>query len=363
MEIKLHEIKVRDLVKDYRDDAEEGVTAYGGKLDIRPKYQREFVYTGQQRDAVIDTVRKGFPLNVMYWVVKDDGNYEVLDGQQRTISLCQYVMGDFSINEKYFHTLTDDEQEQILSYPLTIYFCKGTDSEKLAWFKVVNIAGEKLEAQELRNAVYTGAWLNDAKRHFSKSGCAAHALAEKYHNRKVNRQGLLELALSWIAARTGKSVEQYMADHQQDTNANELWLYFQSVIAWVQTIFPKYRREMKGQPWGELYNRFHDMPLDTKRLNEEVDRLMQDDDVTKKTGIYPYVLDRKESHLQIRAFDNRTIRTVYEQQKGVCPKCGKHFEIEQMQADHITPWSKGGKTLPENCQMLCADCNRRKSNI
>lgn len=363
MDIKLHEISVRDLVQDYKDSAEEGVVAYGGKLDVRPKYQREFVYSGSQRDAVIDTVRKNFPLNVMYWAVNDNGTFEVLDGQQRTISICQYVKGDFSIKEKYFHTLTDDEQKEILDYKLTVYFCKGTDSEKLAWFKTINIAGEKLSDQELRNAVYTGEWLTDAKRHFSKSGCVAQTIADKYHAKKVNRQELLELALKWIGEKSGKSIEQYMADHQKDSNANELWLYFQNVISWVKTIFPKYRREMKGQPWGIMYNHFGSLPLDTKKINEEVDSLMVDDDVTNRVGIYQYVLDRKESHLQIREFEARDRRAAYEKQKGVCPKCGRHFEIEEMQADHITPWSKGGKTVAENCQMLCADCNRRKSAI
>ncbi|MBO5615042.1 MAG: DUF262 domain-containing protein [Prevotella sp.] len=361
MDIKLHEISVRDLVRGYKDSAEEGVVAYDGKLDVRPKYQREFVYSGSQRDAVIDTVRKNFPLNVMYWAVNDDGTFEVLDGQQRTISICQYVSGDFSINEKYFHTLADDEQEQILNYKMTIYFCKGTDSEKLAWFKTINIAGEKLSDQELRNAVYTGEWLTDAKKHFSKSGCVAQTIAEKYHSKKVNRQELLELALKWISAKNKISIEQYMADHQKDSNANELWLYFQNVISWVKTIFPKYRREMKVQPWGVMYNNFgDDTSLDTKKINDEIDRLMVDDDVTNRVGIYQYVLDRKENHLQIREFEARDRRAAYERQKGICPGCNKHFEIEDMHADHITPWSKGGKTTADNCQMLCADCNRKK---
>ena len=362
MEIKLQEISIRDLVKGYKDSAEEGVVAYGGKLDIRPKYQREFIYKEAQRNAVIDTVRKGFPLNVMYWVIKDDGTYEVLDGQQRTISICQYVVGDFSVNEEYFHTFPE-KAEKVLNYKLTVYFCKGTDYEKLEWFKTINIAGVKLTDQELRNAVYTGEWLTDAKRHFSKNGCAAKNLSDKYVKVDVNRQELLELALKWIGEKNGKSIEQYMADHQLDTNASELWIYFQSVINWVQTIFTTYRREMKGLPWGIIYNAYKDVPLDTKKLNEEIDRLMADEDVTKKSGIYQYVLDRKESHLQIRDFTQTDIRTAYEKQKGVCPSCGIHFKIAEMEADHITPWSKGGKTIRENCQMLCVNCNRKKSNI
>ena len=357
MKIELHEISVRDLVEDYRDSQEDGVTGYGGRLHIRPKYQREFVYKDRQRDAVIETLRKGFPLNVMYWVKNDADHFEVLDGQQRTISICQYVVGDFSINEEYFHTLTDDQQEQILAYRLMVYFCEGSDSEKLDWFRTINIAGDRLTDQELRNAVYTGPWLTSAKRYFSKSGCAAHALSDKYVKADYIRQELLELALGWIS---GDRIRQYMADHQHDANANALWLYFQQVIAWAETTFSTYRREMKGLPWGELYNKYKDSPLDTASLEAEVSRLMQDDEVQKKAGIYLYVLNGDERHLNLRAFDRSTARTAYERQQGRCPHCGKHFEIGQMEADHITPWSKGGKTLPENCQMLCRHCNRRK---
>ncbi|MBO6190415.1 MAG: DUF262 domain-containing protein [Alloprevotella sp.] len=358
MKIELHEILVRDLVQGYQDSQEEGVSGYGGRLDIRPKYQREFVYKDKQRDAVIETLRRGFPLNVMYWVKNGEDSYEVLDGQQRTISICQYVAGDFSIKEEYFHTLADDQQETILNYRLMVYFCEGTDSEKLDWFRTINIAGERLTEQELRNAVYTGPWLTSAKRFFSKSGCAAKALADKYVKVDTIRQELLELALKWIS---GDNIRQYMADHQHDANANALWLYFQQVIAWVQATFPTYRREMKGLAWGELYNEYKNALLNTAALEEEVALLMQDDEVQKKTGIYEYVLTRDERKLNLRTFDKSTARTAYERQQGFCPRCGKHFAIEDMEADHITPWSKGGKTVGENCQMLCRDCNRRKS--
>jgi uncharacterized protein with ParB-like and HNH nuclease domain len=187
LKIELHEILIKDLVKGYVDNDEEGVYGYDGKLNIRPKYQREFVYKGNQRDAVIDTVRKNFPLNVMYWV-KNRDSYEVLDGQQRTIAICRYVNTEYSIKDIYWHTLTNDQQEQILNYKLMVYFCEGTDSEKLDWFKIINIAGEKLTNQELRNAVYTGTWLTDAKRYFSKSGCAAYQIAKDYYRQpKKNR--------------------------------------------------------------------------------------------------------------------------------------------------------------------------------
>lgn len=365
MTIELHEITIRDLFNGYVDSQEEGVVAYGGRLDVRPKYQREFVYTGKQREEVINTVRHGFPLNIMYWVKKEDGNFEVLDGQQRTISICQYLNNDFSINEKYFHTLTNDQQEQILNYKLMVYFCEGTDSEKLDWFKIVNIAGEKLSDQELRNAVYTGAWLTDAKRHFSKTNCAGIGLGDKYVRVEVNRQGLLELVLKWISC---GNIEQYMADHQHDPNCNELWLYYTGVINWVKTIFPFYRREMKGLPWGEIYNEFRMTPLDTAALEAKVAALMLDPEVQKKTGIYQYVLTGNEKFLNLRTFDEAVKREVYERQGGICPHCvaehreKTHWEIEEMEADHITPWIEGGKTVAENCQLLCIEHNRRKSS-
>jgi hypothetical protein len=363
MNIELHEIPVRDVVNGYVDSAENGVVGYGGKLNIRPAFQREFIYKDKQRDEVINTVMKGFPLNVMYWVKSDNGGYELLDGQQRTISIAQYVNGDFSVNHMGFDNLTDTEREQILNYKLMIYICEGTDKEKLDWFKIINIAGEQLTAQELRNAIYTGEWLTEAKKYFSKTGCPAHAIASDYLKGAAIRQDYLETAISWISARDGIEIEDYMAKHQHDPNCNELWLYFQNVINWVKVIFPKYRKEMKGLEWGVYYNKYSQNNYDPKTLESRIAELMQDDDVTKKSGIYEYLLDGAEKHLSIRAFTQSMARAAYERQKGVCPICGQHFEITEMQADHITPWSKGGKTTPENCQMLCAECNRRKSNI
>lgn len=363
MKIDLHRMKVRDVVAEYKDSAEEGVTAYSGKLNIRPKYQREFVYSGNQRDAVIDTVKKDFPLNVMYWMVNDDGGYEVLDGQQRTISIAQYVNSDFSLNGMMFHNLTVEEQNQILDYELMIYFCEGTDRERLDWFEVINIAGEKLTPQEIRNAVYTGPWLSDAKLKFSKSNCAAYLLANDGGQLMTGspiRQEYLEKALSWIS---NGEIREYMARNQKQPNANELWEYFQAVIAWVRNSFPKYRQEMKNVEWGPLYNEFKDTSINSDELELEVSKLMQDEDVTKKSGIYPYVLTRQEKWLNIRDFSPKERREAYERQKGICTKCGKHFELEEMEADHITPWVEGGKTSAENCQMLCKDDNRRKSSI
>ena len=230
MKIKLHEIPVREVVAGYKDSAENGVVGYDGRLNIRPAFQREFIYKDKQRDEVIRTITKNFPLNVMYWVKNDDGNFEVLDGQQRTISICQYVQGDFSINHLTFANLTHTEQQQIMDYPLMIYICEGTDKEKLDWFKIINIAGEQLTTQELRNAIYTGEWLTEAKKYFSKTMCPAYQIAGDYLNGSAIRQDYLETALKWISAREGIEIEDYMSQHQHDTNCNELWLYFQTVI-------------------------------------------------------------------------------------------------------------------------------------
>lgn len=239
-----------------------------------------------------------------------------------------------------------------------IYFCSGTDSEKLEWFKTINIAGEKLTDQELRNAVYAGSWVSDAKRYFSKNGCPAYKMAGDYLDGTAIRQDYLETVIKWLS---NDNIEKYMAEHQHEPNANDLWLYFQSVINWVKTIFPTYRKEMKGIEWGFLYNEFKDKKVDPKKLEAEINKLMQDEDVTNKKGIYWYVLNRKEKHLNIRAFSDNQKREAYERQKGICPICKKHFDISEMEADHIKPWHEGGKTSAENCQMLCKDDNRKKS--
>ena len=360
----MQEIPIRDVVEKYKDNANEGVIGYDNRLNIRPAYQREFVYKDTQRDAVIETVRKGFPLNVMYWVKNADGSYEVMDGQQRTISICQYVNGDFSIDFKYFFNLTKAEQEQILDYNLMVYICEGTDKEKLEWFKVINIAGERLYDQELRNAVYTGPWLTDAKRHFSKNGCAGYHLGKDYLMGNMIRQDYLETALRWIADRDGlANVEDYMAKHQFDADASDLWVYFQNVINWVKVLFPTWRKEMKNVEWGLYYNKYHSSSFNPNALESEIKKLYMDDDVTKKSGIYEYLIDGKEKHLSIRAFTPAMRSGAYERQNGVCPKCKGKFELKDMEADHITPWSQGGTTTMDNCQMLCRDCNRKKSDV
>lgn len=361
MEINLEKIKIRDVVNGYVNNDEEGVVGFGGNLNIRPKYQREFVYKDKQRDEVINTIRSKFPLNVMYWVKSGDNQFEVLDGQQRTISFCEYIKGNFSLNYQYFFNLTEEEQNEILDYKLMVYICEGTDKEKLDWFKIINIAGEKLTDQELRNAIYTGTWLTNAKRYFSKTGCPAYQIGEKYMNGVAIRQDYLEKVLYWISSIENISIEEYMAIHQHDEDANPLWQYFQEVLSWVQRIFPNYRKEMKGIEWGILYNKYKDESYNSDKLENEIKRLMQDDDVTSKKGIYEYLLSGDEKYLNIRAFSDSMKRAAYERQDGICPICKGHFEINEMEGDHITPWHEGGKTDIDNLQMLCKDCNRRKS--
>ncbi len=376
MKIELVEISIRDIVNGYKDSNDEGIVAYGGRLNVRPPYQREFVYKDRQRDEVIKSIMAEFPLNVMYWIISegsykvengkiilsDDAKFELLDGQQRTISFCQYYNNDFSVEFRGFANLTSIEKEKFLNYKTMVYFCEGNDKEILDWFKIINIAGEKLTQQELRNAVYQGSWVLAAKRYFSRNGCpASDDEYKKYMIGSCIRQEYLETVIDWIADRDGVKLEEYMAKHQHDQNASEIWQYFQQVMAWVKSIYPEYRKEMKGVQWGTLYNKYKDKSLNAVELEKEVERLMIDDDVTKKSGIYEYLLDGEEKHLSIRAFSDKMKREAYEKQRGKCKKCHKNFEIEKMEADHITPWSRGGKTIAKNCQMLCKKCNREKS--
>ena len=361
MKIEPHTITVRDLVAGYANSEEEGVVAYGGKLDVRPKYQREFIYSDAEQKAVIDTVTKGYPLNVMYWAVREDGTYEVMDGQQRTLSICEYVAGKFDYFFRYFSNLSSEEQNRILDYGLTVYFCEGGDDEKLEWFKTINIAGKELTDQELLNAVYAGPWTADMKRFFSKPTGPAYTLANRYLKGEPIRQDYMETVLEWISDGCVKS---YMALHQHDTTAMSEWLYFKGVIDWVQTLFPKYRREMKGLDWGGMFRLYGKNKYDPATMENDIQRLMADDDVQKKSGIYEYLLSgrERESALSIRKFTESQKRTAFERQGGTCRICGRRFSYEEMEGDHIVPWSKGGKTVPENLQMLCRRCNAVKSD-
>lgn len=362
MKIALRNIKVSELIEGFEDKSEQGVRGYGGSLNIRPAFQREFIYKEKQRNEVINTVRKNFPLNTMYWAVTSNG-FELMDGQQRTVSICQYVQGHFAVefdgSPMFFNNLTVERQRQILDYEISVYVCEGSEGEKLDWFKIINIAGEKLTDQELRNAIYTGPWLADAKRWFSRSGGPAYQIGEKYVNGSPIRQDYLEKALEWIS---GGKIEGYMSCHQHDSDAQELWQYFQEVIAWVQRTFPQYHAKiMKGLDWGRFYNEHKDDKLNAAKLELRIAELIDDDEVDNKKGIYEYLLTGNEKTLSLRAFDEKMKVKIYEKQKGVCPLCQKHYGIGEMEADHIIPWSKGGKTIHDNCQMLCKMDNRTKS--
>ncbi len=359
-------ITVRELTKDYVDNNEDGVRGFGGKLDIRPPYQREFVYKEKQRDEVIHTAVKGFPLNSMYWADVGNGNFEIIDGQQRTISLCQFVGKDFSVKGLFgadkvgfFHNLTEEEQNKILDYKLTVYQCSGTHREKLNWFETINIAGEKLSKQELRNAVYSGKWVTNAKGYFSKNGCGAVRIGGRYLSGAVNRQEYLETAIKWIS---NDDIEKYMGDKQHKDSAIDLWHYFESVINWVNNTFTKYDKTMKGIDWGKLHREYGTHKSDAKDLQKRVDKLLKDKEVTNNKGIYEYLLSGNERHLNLRAFDEDDKTTAYNSQDGKCNKCKKPFHIDYMQGDHIKPWSKGGKTEHDNLQMLCTPCNQSKSD-
>ena len=369
MKITEIKVKVSELANGYEDNAENGVVAWNKKLDVRPAYQREFVYDEKKRNAVIDTLIKGYPLNIMYWAKNADDSYEIIDGQQRTISICQFLNNEFSFNNRIFSGMTQSEKDEINSYELTVFVCEGNDKEKLDWFETINIAGEELEKQELRNAVYTGKWLSDAKRYFSKTNCAAYNIASKYLAGELKRQKYLETAIRWHAnAKTDDEIRAYMGAHQMDSDALELWSYFQNVIGWVKAKFKVYRKEMKGIEWGFIYNRFDEKTrnsFDAEKIEADLKKYFgyeYEDQITNKKGIFEYVLDGDERHLNIRAFKESEKRAAYENQNGICVKCGNHFEYDEMEGDHIKPWSKGGKTELSNLQLLCRDCNRRKSD-
>jgi hypothetical protein len=370
MTIKQTEVTVREITQGYINNDEQGVRGYNGLLDIRPPYQREFIYNEKEQMAVITTVLNGYPLNVMYWVKRSDDAecpYEVMDGQQRTLSLCEYVAGKFSHDFKNFFNQPADVQKKILDYKLTVYVCEGEASEKLEWFKTINIAGKALNEQEINNAIYAGPFVSDAKRHFSKSNCGAYRLGKDLVNGTPIRQDFLKKALEWMAeheTRNGhrQTVIGYMAQHQHDPNANNLWSYFQTVLNWAKTNFEmkKFKKIMKGLDWAELYDKYGSEILDTEKLGRRISELIRDGEIQKQSGIIPYVLTGDERHLDLRSFPEDIKLAVWELQNHKCPLCGKEFDYEFMEGDHITPWREGGRTIVENCQMLCRECNRRK---
>ena len=372
MTIKQIEVTVSEITKGYIDNEEQGVRGYDGQLDIRPPYQREFIYNEKEQQAVINTVLKGYPLNVMYWVKRSDDAecpFEVMDGQQRTLSLCEYVVGKFAFEFKNFFNQPADIQQRILNYKLTIYVCEGEASEKLEWFKTINIAGKALNEQEIRNAIYAGPFLSDAKKHFSKKNCGAQRLGKDLVNGSPDRQDYLKKALEWMAAhetRMGKpqTIVGYMAAHEHDHNAIPLWTYFQTVLNWAITTFnmKKFKKIMSGLNWAELYDNYHETNLDVKALEAQITELMMDDEIQKPQGIIPYVLTHDEHYLNLRAFPDKIKRAVWVKQGHKCKLCGKELDFEFMEGDHIKPWCEGGTTTEDNCQMLCRECNRRKGS-
>lgn len=360
-------IKIRDLVENYIDLGDDGVFAYNNKLVVRPEYQREFVYNEKKRRAVIDSIFKGYPLNSIYWNKVSDNKYEILDGQQRTISVCQFYNNVFTYKDKFFSNLTDDMKAKFLDYELYVHIVEGNTSEKLEWFRIINTKGEALTNQELLNATYTGPFLASAKTHFSKRNCPAIILGRGYIKGNPIRQIILEKVFKWITDRDDLNNHAiYMGKHQNDEDDNDLWQYYQQVMNWARMLFPNTNGITQNQEWGLLYNKYKDKTYNTNTLKEELDKLILDDDVTNKNGIIEYLLsDRSEADkktLSIRGFTDSQKIKMYEEQEGICPKCNKHYELSEMEADHIVTWSKGGKTELINGQMLCVSCNRHKSS-
>ena len=384
MEIKKVAITIEDLCKDYvnesETDIEKGVYAYGGKLCVRPAFQRSFVYDKKQENAVIDTALKGFPLNIMYWVDNGDGTYDCLDGQQRTISLCNFVDGISSFNapwfngdkKNYIHTIQridPDMYERFMKYELEVYICKGTKAEQMEWFRTINIAGEELYPQELRNASYVSEWLTDAKRYFSKASgsstakCPAERVGGQYTNKNANRQEILAQVIGWFVGSTEDAdICQYMENHINDKDASELWNYFNNVINWITELFPgTYDKGMASVNWGVLYNTYKDEEFDPDEICEKFDELIEfkaskelDVSVAKITE---YCITRDEKLLKHRQFNEAQRSTLYNRQKGICPDCNQHFLKADMHAHHITPWYNGGLTDLSNGVMLCKGCH------
>lgn len=361
---------VRELVDGfYEDDLTGHVEGFGGKLDIRPAYQRAYVYSRKAAQAVIETILNGAPLSNMYWVDLGNGNYELLDGQQRSISICQFVHGYYTIridgSDCYFKNLADDQKKQILNYKLQVYEIKGKQSEVIRWFRVINQPNSPLTHQEIRNSIYTGAWLSDAKNYFSRPGGGADNRFSHLTGGVANRQEILEIALTWIAGEEG--ITDYMGQHQDDADASHLINYFEDVCKWVEKVTggdDELARVKLGKVWGELYNAYaKDFVIDREKIDAEIDRLCRDAEVNEKPkGFYPYIISGDVRHLTQRQFKRSDKERKFREQGGVCPVCGGKFTLKEMEADHVKPYTDGGLTVYDNLQMLCVDCNRRKGS-
>ncbi|NLO32243.1 MAG: DUF262 domain-containing protein [Candidatus Hydrogenedentes bacterium] len=361
-----------------------GLFGLGGRLTIQPEYQRNYIYAdggGKKEQAVIRSLLKGYPLGLIYFNTVAPDRFEVLDGQQRITSIGRFVTNKFAImdagNPQYFDSLPADQQARIMGSKLLIYECEGTESEIKQWFETINIAGVPLNAQELLNAIYSGPFVTRAKAEFSNSQNANIQKWSAYIKGSATRQEFLERALEWVSR---GDIGGYMSAHRNDDNINELKAYFNSVIDWVSAVFIDVLPEMKGLEWGRLYEAYHGNSYDPKKMSQEVKELAADPNVTNRKGIFEYLLggSTDKKLLAVRVFDKRVIQDVYARQtaeaqaRGMsnCPLCAvgdtanKHriYLLKDMDADHVTAWSKGGESTAENCQMLCVTHNRAKGN-
>lgn len=387
MKTTLKKYTVSDIVKGfvYNELEAKGLYGLSGKLVIQPEYQRNYIYNDGKKDvAVIDSMLKGYPLGLIYFVIEGD-HLEVLDGQQRITSIGRFVTGKFAIKvdgrEQTFSSLPLDQQQLILNHELLVYECEGTEKEIKEWFKTINIAGVSLTQQELLNAIYSGPFVTAAKAEFSNSGNALQQKWSAYVKGDPKRQEVLAVALDWVSSSQQTNVDAYMARHRQDDGITELKTYFTSVIDWVGSVFTgSPDREMRGLEWGRLYEEYHDQPYNAEEMTRQVEELRTDPAVHSLKDIYEYLLSGKTDAklLNIRVFDNKTKTVVYNRQSeqaksaGIsnCPLCAigdnanktRIWKFEEMDADHVSAWSKGGETTLENCEMLCITHNRAKGN-
>ena len=384
------DLTVADLCKGftYSKIEAKGLFGWGGKLVIQPEYQRHYIYDDGKHDAdVIYSLLKGYPLGLLYFVKRQDGMYEVLDGQQRITSFGRYVTGLFSIvdddkKEKHFGALAADKREKINKSPLTIYICEGDESEIKQWFETINIVGMKLTEQEKRNAILSGKFVTAAKKVFSNSSNTNMKKWRSYISGDPKRQEILEEALRWVAKaeKDDKLIDRYMSEHRDNADISELTDYFESVINWINGTFKDVEPKMKGLEWGRLWRTYSNNGYNPDELSVKIQKLLADGQVHNPKGIWEYVLggEQDKKLLDIRVFDTRTKEVVYKQQTQMaceehtsnCPHCTKEggvnaqriYELNEMDADHVTAWSKGGATSIENCQMLCKTHNRAKGN-
>lgn len=387
MKSTLHtEWTVRDLCQGFVYNEYEGKGLFGlnGRLTIQPEYQRHYIYNDGKRDvAVIDSLLKEYPLGLIYFNKTENGQLEVLDGQQRITSFGRFVTGKLAIiyngREEYFSGLPKDKQDLILDSKLVIFVCEGKEEEIKEWFETINIQGVPLNKQELRNAIYSGPFVNAAKAVFSNSQNSNIQKWSHYIKGDVKRQDYLERALEWISSAQGLTIEGYMSRHRHDTSIAEMESYFNSVIGWVSGLF-EMTDNMVGLEWGRLYEEYHTKPFDRAALNSRAKELLADSSIGKRANIYEYLLGGEEHPelLQIRIFEDSTKKIAYQRQtekaksEGVsnCPLCAvgnnsnktRIYKLSEMDADHVTAWSRGGETTLENCEMLCKTHNRAKGN-